>query len=270
MKAYVTLRTDPHYRMEAFCEGLRRCGYTVVAEQPVRPLDADDVLVVWNLLSRGRAAAELARPARAAVLVAENGYYGADAQGRQTYALALDAHCGAGRWFVGGYERLDALDIPFRPLQTGGASGSGRVLVADQRGIGSPKMASPAGFGERTAALLRGRGYEVEVRPHPGKDKQPAPLQAALDAAEAVVVWSSNVATHALVAGKPTYYCAPSIVTQGAALRFPAGFGCFEDRITEHDRREAFRRLSWAQWFVDEIAGGEAFKTLIDHHKGAL
>lgn len=266
LTAYLDLRKETHYRTEAFAEGFRRLGYRVVVDRPYEPLAPDDVAVIWNKTARSRATIEMARKRGAAVIVAENGYYGKDANGIQPYAVALDGHCGSGRWFVGGPERLEALNIEFKPWQV---RDTNAVLIAEQRSIGSREMASPFGFARRQAEFLQAGGYRPIVREHPGRHEATVPLEDQLTEVGALVVWSSNCATSALIEGLPTYYCAPHIVSQGAARpmrkTLPQDFPDFE-----RARWEAFVRLSWAQAFLSEIASGEAVERLIQVHAGAL
>lgn len=263
-RAFVDIKDTPHYRKDSFINGLARLGYIVVQGQPDRDMRPEDVLLTWNKMSRAGAAVARAKAAGAALIVAENGYYGKDAQGVQAYALALDGHNGSGRWFVGDDSRLKVLDIPFQPWRT---TATGKVLIADQRGIGSALMRSPPNFVHTASAFLRGQGRSAYVRPHPGQNKPPRTLMQDLEDKEALVVWSSNAATEALIAGVPVHYAAPAIVTQGAARRLTTPFLWNREKDT---RPEAFQRMAWAQWFLDEITSGEAFRTLLDVHQGKL
>jgi hypothetical protein len=106
LKAYCLIRTQPHYRHEAFVAGLKRCGYDVhlsYARWPVRP---GDVLVIWNRYGETERIADGFEAAGGTVLVAENGYIGrgggtpkhTNGPGNHYYALARHAHNGRGRW----------------------------------------------------------------------------------------------------------------------------------------------------------------------------
>jgi hypothetical protein len=263
--AYVHLREDPHYRHDAFIQGLRRLGYHIELGEPYGPLTKDQVVVIWNKTSRSDRTIEMARKGEGAVIVAENGYYGKDKQGRTPFALALDGHCGSGRWYVGDDTRFKALGIEFKDWRP--TTSSRKVLIADQRGIGSPRMASPPNFGANMAAALTGQGWRPQVRPHPGDKKVIGDLLTDLEGAMALVVWSSNCATTALIEGIPTFYCAPTMITAGAAQRYaPSRLR----ELVRPDRTEAFVRMSWAQAFVEEIESGEALQRLLDVHAGDL
>jgi hypothetical protein len=265
--AYVHLPHQVSYRREAFINGFARLGYIVHQCQPPRPLGVEDVAVIWNRTARSKMTVDMAKIGGGAVIVAENGYWGQDAQGRQAYALALDGHCGSGRWYAppGDDSRLQRLQIDFKPFRT--IAGE-RVVIAGQRGIGSEAMRSPPEWDSIVAANLQFKGFEALVRPHPGVDKHAnGPLMDDLADARCLVVWSSNCATEALIEGVPVFYDAPAIVTAGAARpfrEFPTGASY------EGQRQDVFERLAWAQWFVDEIDSGEALRILVDVHAGRL
>jgi hypothetical protein len=268
--AYVHIRETPHYRRDSFTQGLSRLGYTVVTDTPKAPLDRKDVVVCWNKTARSTQAISFARLGGAAVIITENGYYGRDENGIAPFALALDGHNGSGRWFCGGPERLSALNIDFKPLRM---PREGRVLVAGQRGIGSNVMRSPWGFDQQASNWLRSAGYEPKVRLHPGDRERtatPPPLMEDLADCDALVVWSSNCATEALIAGVPTYFMAPTIVTAGAATMLS---------VSNHDLplphvgepfQAAFERMAWGQWSVRELSSGEPFRLLLAVHAEAL
>lgn len=262
--AYVHLREEPHYRRVAFINGFARLGYVVVQgqPQPPKPIDSRDVCLIWNRTPRSRYSFEAADAAGAACLVAENGYAGVDRNGVKPYAIALDGHTGSGRWFVGDADRLDALELDFQPMRPLGD----RALLVGQRGIGSIHMRSPHAFLDNTRPHLERKGWSVLERKHPGIKTPERPLSMDLGQVNQVVVWSSNVATQALIQGLPAFYAAPTIVTAGAAkplLRTTTV-------ATEDERRAAFTRMAWAQWTIDEIDSGEAIKTLLDVHAGVL
>lgn len=270
--AYVHIRETPHYRADSFTQGLSRLGYSVVTGTPRKPLASSDVLVCWNKTARSAQSIALARQGGAAVIIAENGYYGVDENSVQRYALALDGHNGSGRWFCGGPDRLQSLNIDFQPTRL---PRTGKVLVADQRGIGSPIMASPWNYSQSACNWLTRHGFEPKERKHPGTrglDVPPPPLEDDLADCDALVVWSSNSATKAMIMGVPTYYVAPAISTAGAATKLdlhdtllPPCAAPFDDAF-----QAAFERMAWAQWSVRELTSGEPFRLLLDVHAGRL
>lgn len=264
--AHLHLPAHVEERRFAFIDGFKRLGFQVQfgSPPPTQPLKPEDVVVVWNMTARSHQAIYAAQAAGAALIVAENGYFGQDADGCQTYALALDGHNGSGRWPSGGRERLEALNVPFKPLKPYVRD---RILIADQRGIGSQLMRSPHNFGHLTASWLERRGFRTELRPHPGRHAPRRPLADDLAQTDAVVVWSSNVATQALIEGLPTYFCAPHIVSEGASRKVSVAHPEPTGVCSEEQRDAAFVRMAWAQWFLNEIAAGEAFKRLLDLHR---
>ena len=263
--AYLHLPEHVAERRLAFTTGLENLGFRILAGQPSTPLRHDDVVVTWNVTARSSLSAEMARIGGGAHIVVENGYIGQDESGWQYYAMALDGHCGSGRWYAPDDSRLDALQLDFKPWRD---TPTRQVLLAAQRGIGSPLMRSPPHWDTNTLRELTRRGYEGRVRPHPGVDKEGGtPLLADLEDMEAIVVWSSNCATKALVNGIPAYYTAPHIITAGAAAKLQH---IGKHNFTDEARHEAFARLSWAQWTLAEITSGEAINTLLQVHKGRL
>jgi hypothetical protein len=73
-----------------------------------------------------------------------------------------------------------------------------------------------------------------------------------------VAVWASSAGVHALVRGIPVMADAPWWICKGAAATL--------DEIQASglpERQPVFERLAWAQWTVDEIAGGEPFRRLL-------
>lgn len=264
-KAFISIRHDNHYRHESFIKGLQALGYEVVIGEPTRPLAWNEVAVIWNKTNRSRQSVAMARQGGGALIVCENGYFGKRGKDHLTYAMALDGHNGSGRWHVGGPRRLADLNVEFEPWKD--TKGSAKVLIAGQRGIGSRQMQSPFRFENDMEELLLRMGYQPVIREHPGRHVAKRPLLEDLDGCRALVVWSSNCATEALVAGYPVYYRAPHIVTQGASLRLTHAS---ISTLPRGDRATAFNNMSWAQWWLPEIESGEAFDTLLKVHLGQL
>lgn len=232
------------------------------------------MVVIWNKTGRSAQAIRLARQGGAAVIVAENGYHGTDENGIQRYALALDGHNGSGRWFGPDRSRLESLNIDFRPPIT---SMEMPVVIAGQRGIGSMSMRSPPNFHDKMSALLNHYGMTVRVRHHPGSSLNiiPPPMADELADCSAMVVWSSNCATSALIGGIPTFYAAPAIATAGAAKPYKSEFGIDLQNLIapiRHDDAfmDGFGRMAWAQWTIAELTSGIPFQHLLDIHKGKL
>lgn len=266
--AFIMLRAAPAYRRDAFAAGFERLGYRVRFDAAPAEPERGDVLVIWNRYGAGAAAASAFDRVGQPVLVAENGYLGRDRRGRLYYALARDGHNGTGRWPVGGPERWCALGRRLRPWRRDGR----HVLVCGQRGFGYNPMAMPDDWPDRVEAELRRlTDRPLWFRAHPARRRRlpsaaydrltdyAKPLAADLKDAWAVVVWSSNAATEALLAGCPAFYTGPHIVTAGAA---EAGLANLE-APRRPERRPVFERLAWAQWSVAELSDGAPLHRLI-------
>ncbi len=264
--AYIHLREDPHYRSDAFATGCKRLGYDVVMGQPARTLDRDDLLIIWNKTNRSSRAIDFARPNRTPVIVCENGYYGRDPAGRQTFAMALDGHNGSGRWHwpEGDTRRLDALQVDFKPIRK--LDGE-KVLIAGQRGFGSPLMRSPPDFGAWMMRDLTLNGYRPRLREHPGRHQPKITITEDLEGCRCLVVWSSNSATAAMVDGYSVFHRAPTMVTAGAARVYSK---TLDKPLDERMRQERFARMAWAQWFLAEIEEGLPIEVLLEVHAGRL
>lgn len=265
-RAVLWIRSQPHYRADAFRSGLQKLGYEIV--ERVNDPRPGDVLVSWNMYPSNEPVAHAWRKAGAKVLIAENGFIGKDKTGQQFYAVARDSHNGSGRWHVGGHDRWSALGIALsRKQQLGGV-----VVVRAQRGIGTKLMASPARWARDTVTGLQRTGYKAELRLHPGvdiKQERDDPDDKALARAGAVVLWASSFGVKAVVAGVPVVFAAPYWILSDVGLRLPEAV---DGRIhlpnlvpLDDDRRlAALRRLAWAQFTTEELADGWPFEKLLD------
>ena len=260
--AFSAIRDVPHYRHDAFIAGLKRVGYHVNLHLPARPPAPGEVLVLWNRYSDRELTADAWEKKGGVVLVAENGYAGADAEGRQYYALAKSGHNGSGTWPAGDGSRWAALGIELKPWRAEGS----HVVVFGQRSIGSKAMASPPGWHDHlTARLRKFTKRAVRVRPHPGNPANHpeviADTQKLLAGAHAVCLWSSANGVRALIEGVPVFYDAPRWILEGAAVKGVENVEA--PRMDDADRLAALERMAWAQWTVDEIASGEPFARLL-------
>lgn len=254
-RAVSMIREQPHYRREAFEAGLSAIGLTVERVPPAkwRP---GDVLVIWNRYGRFAAAADACEAAGGTVVVAENPYVGT--AGEQ-YALALDHHKGPGRWFAqdDGGERWRRLGVTIEPWRGGGEY----LLLAPERGIGSPQFAMPRDWPAKAEADLRAAGERVRVRLHPGRHAPDRTLVEDLAGAAGVVTWGSNVGITALLMGIPVWHGMLSWLAAPAATWWRTGPLPPNTRL--RDRETTFHRIAWAQWTVEEIAAGDAFRHLL-------
>lgn len=240
MKAEIRIRREPHYRLESITAGMRRLGYEIVPRAPAAP---GNVLVLWNRKAGqdDRDATAMER-AGGKVLVIENGYL--QKVDKSMYAVSLSEHHTGGP--VGDTDRFSALGFELQPMQP--VRSDGVTLVCGQRGIGSPRMASPPQWAEKRAFELRRYSETVRVRQHPGNFKPKVPLEDDLRGVDCVQVWSSNAGVLALVLGRYVLHCAPHWICE----------------TWRSDGREAaLQRMAWSQWTPAEIATGEPFARLL-------
>lgn len=244
--ALLTIRPLPGYRFEAFAAGLKRTGFAVTTEGYMRamPKTREDLLVLWNL-RRGidEAYAQRWEAAGGIVLVCENGYL--QKVDKTYYAISTHGHNGSGWWPAGDGSRFAKLGFELKPTRD---SRQGYILVRDQRGIGSALMASPPGWGQRTANKLRAKTKQpVKLMAHPGdKGKLEKDLDA-LAGAGFVHIWSSAIGVRALVDGIGVQHHAPAWVCASHVIL---------------GRQEALEHMAWAQWHHEEIAAGEPFAAM--------
>lgn len=252
-------------RWQAIEQGIRELGFSLHSEEAWRPRPRQDytgdVMLTWNLHGDKERARDRFEAQGGRVIVFEEGYTRGIWEAKH-FAASLHGHNGSGTWLPEWHGAADegrwlSLAIPFTSWREDG----GHVLVCGQRGIGSSLMASPPEWHNRVAERLREyTSREIVVRTHPGKDKAArATLDDQLAGAWACVIWSSGCGVRALLHGIPVIREAPHWILEGAA-----GFGiqCIEDPPTP-DRLEAFARMAWAQWTIEEIRRGDVYRHLL-------
>ncbi len=255
MRAIVRIRTQPYYRHEAFIGGLKKTGHSISSGFEGNP-NNNDLLVIWNRYGHNHQFALEYEKYGANIIVVENGFYGKDEQDRQYYSIARNGHNGSGTWYIGDIGRLNNLNIKFKPWRSKGEY----ILVCPQRGIGPPNFSMPRTWPEDVSRRLsKLTDREIRIRRHPGNKPAGMPLETDLSDAWAVIVWSSNCATEALIKGIPVFYEAPHIVTRLACNKSIKDI----ENPKYLDRVPAFIQMSWAQWSVDEIEQGLPFEYLL-------
>jgi hypothetical protein len=239
--AVLNIRQEPYYRRNAFEQGLKRLGYTLIPQPPARPeLSRDSLLISWNL-KRGaeeEAARDWERRGGTAIVV-ENGYLQKIDKSR--YAISTHGHNGSGWFPVGDEDRFTSLGFALKPWHEKGTE----ILVRGQRGIGSSIMASPPQWGEKMTEKLRARGAKVRFIPHPGNLAPRVPEDEDLKNAKELHIWCSAMGVRALVEGVPVKHHAPYWV---------CGLACAMGA-----REAALHEMSHGQWHFEEIATGEPF-----------
>lgn len=246
MRALSLLRDGPVYRRDRFAAGLSAAGFRLC--QAISDPSPDDALLIWNRYSDFDREAKRFEKAGASVFVAENQYLSGIVPGKW-HAMSLGHHNGAGTWREGPASRWGTLGVELKPWRTGN-----EVVILAQRGIGEDGVASPPGWAEETQRKIGGR-----IRAHPGKEAPAVPLDADLGDAACVVTWASSAALAAMIMGVRAWYAMPKWIG-GDAGRHLDYWG-----ETQHGdfRLSMFRRLIWAQWRVEEIEDGSAFRRLL-------
>jgi hypothetical protein len=261
MRAACLIRPAPHYRRGAFVRGLEQAGYSVDLNDNPVPSGKDDVLVIWNRYGSFNEVAKRYEKAGCRVIVAENGYAGRDAEGRQYYALSANWHQRPLLEPQG--PRFQTLGIEPTPWREGGD----HVLVCLQRGFGVPPHGMPSRWAREVVERLRlNTRRPIRVRPHPEDVNVPAKdrtrkLTEDLVGAWAVVVWSSTAAVKSLLAGIPVFYCAPHCIVGDAALNDLSRI----EKPYLGERGPALEAMAWGQWSVAELEAGIPFRCLLSH-----
>jgi hypothetical protein len=254
--AVCLIRTNVHYRHDAFMRGLVAAGYRVETK-PLKVIQPDDVLVIWNRGAQFQYEAKRHEAAGSRIIVAENGYTDAvDQDGHQWFSLALDHHNGRGRWIVGDTPRFPLMKQVVRPWREDGSF----ILVLPQRGIGAPGVAMPPNWPRLIEKRLKAvTGRPIRIRPHPGLKSMAPSLAPALDGCHAVVTWASGAAIKAIMLGVPAFHELSGWIGAPAARH---GINDLENPFLG-DRGPMLERLAWSQWTIAEIGSGAAFKHLL-------
>lgn len=243
------LRHTAHYRHDVFEAAARRMGYRTI-NQPIRNPGPEDLLILWNRMRTFEPVIARYREAGAPVIIAENGYL---PRGKtKQFALSLNSHNGAGICPIGSQPRFE---IPMRDWRPDGD----RIVLLLQRGIGQQGVAMPSSWPKTIAGKLkRMTGRPIVVRRHPcGRDN---PLEPSLKGAWAAITWASGAGCKAIVAGVPVFHEMPRWIGADAALELDKAK--IENPYLG-ERGEFMRRISWAQWSIDEIQSGEAFEAVL-------
>ncbi len=260
-------------RWRAILEGLKATGYQVRHDQrwrgaglpdDCRAKSRRDLLVTWTR-NKGPIEESCKRfeTEGGRVIVAEEAHLPWITNGphsdQQYFSLCLHDH--QSHWRSYGGDRWASWNIEPKPWRRTGD----KILVREQRSIGSARMASPPAWHLETAkALRRLTGRPVEIVTHPKTLKRQSrrvPSNDTLFAgAWCVVTWASRMGTEALLNGIPVIACAPAYFLSAVSGQ---SLNQIEEPPMPDCREQAFRRFAWAQWSMSEIRSGEAFARLL-------
>ena len=205
-----------------------------------------DLLVTWSPWNGSRRAALQSsyKAVGKTVVVMENGWLSPMTQ-LPFYQVARDGWNGTGLFPPGDAERWRQWNVTKKPWRR---DDTGVVLIIGQRGHPTDRRTSPP-------------GWEATVLPdHPRALRRPRecrhPLADHLAMASQVHVWSSNAASHAIVAGVPVVQHGPNLMVTNLASR-PG------EPLRRPERAGELQRLSGAQWSAVELESGEPFSRLL-------
>ncbi len=131
----------------------------------------------------------------------------------------------------------------------------GPSLIFGQRGFGHPDVRAPLRWAENAR-----RQYGGRIRPHPA-DEPTVPLEQDLEGIGQVLTWHSAAALLSLLQGVPAWYAFPKWV--GAQAGRPLSEWGQPNARDDAARLAMLRRLAWAIWRPEEIASGEAIRSVL-------
>jgi hypothetical protein len=248
MKAFVGIPPVAElYPYGAVCTGLRTMGVDLLPAS--NPLDGD-LLVTWSPWKRSRREAIYLHYQREKrpIIVMENGWL-SPLNRSYFYQIARDGWNGTGYFADLGTHRWNAWGVECKPWK---AHDLERVaLIAGQRGHPWDDRSSPPGWHEKVQ-LPGLPEHRIIRRPRDAS----VPLDVQLGIATELHTWSSNAASHAIVAGVPVIQHGPNLAVAALASRPGEILRC-------PDREAELARLAWSQFRADEIATGEPFQIMM-------
>jgi len=222
-------------------------------------------IITWNHYGMAKRVSDKCEAAGGAHIAMENGYF---LRSKGFYVMARDGFNGreSRRPDDTSTKRWESLDIELKPWKKNGS----HVLVCGQRGGNYSDMSMPVEWPERVMCRLREfTDRPIFYRPHPHRERLPntwvensylvqndVPLQTHLANAHAVVTWTSNAATDALIDGVPVFYSGPTIAAAEVAK---CGIEGIEDPLYA-EREPVFHRMANNQWHLSELNDGTAWR----------
>lgn len=232
-----------------------------------------DILVIWNRHNEQNNYAIFFESMGNKVLVLENPYFKKD----DMISTGLNFHNNIKHSFpcLDNGDRFKSFGIDIKPWREKGS----HVLICtqakqlDQVGLGWGKYAQPSGQDSRMInAVNKATDKKIIFRMNP-KSNYPirhklnvdkvsdgkTPLKEDLKNCHAVVVWTSNSATDALIEGIPVFVIGPGVFSIDCCHR---GLNYINEPILHNTREQVFNRMSWNQYSLTEIENGFLFDIL--------
>lgn len=259
MRVCIGVRNRPEYPYRELLSGIAANGDEVTHGSLLN----DDAFVSWNLYGTN---ANKARTHNGLLVVMENGYF----RNGKTFLMERDGFNGRGvvpdAANDDGKRMRDVFGVNVKPWNKTGT----HILVCAQRGGTYSDLAMPRDWPDEVLMrLCLSTDRPILYRPHPGKQCEPnylypnttivdhtIPITEHLKDAFAVVVWTSNSAVDALLAGVPVTYCGPSL---SVAELCSTDLSQIEQPFYPDSREQVFSRLAWHQHTIDEIKSGKAW-----------
>jgi hypothetical protein len=246
---------------------VKACGDELLQATP-------DIVVTWNAYgTKYRFAKEFVRRG-ASHAVMETGQFSG------MWYLGFDGFNGRGRWNLPSVDMADrwrSFGMEIKPWRPGR-----HILVCGQRGGRYSDMSMPVSWPDDVIGRLRQvTNRPIVYRPHPVRQRylkgdhadvktvepEGRPIDLDLENAHAVVVYTSSVATRAVMQGIPAFYEGPALAAAPCAHRFidqiddPVfGNGFSADGVDA--RSLLFETMAWCHWRPEEIEDGTAWRWL--------
>lgn len=247
LHAYASTHSKSRRLCEAFAKGAK------CAVVPPLPLRVGSVFA-YGCLRGLDATLTQARDAGRVWLYADNGYLLTGKNSHFRVTRCAWQHDGSGN---AGSDRFDRLRLRIKPWRTSGR----HILVCPPEPRATELWGVAADWQQKVVLeLKRHTDRPIVVRRRIG-DKMVGgapPLAVALKDCWAVVVWRSNAAVEALLAGVPVL-----CTDQCAAYRMGTPIlGWIEKPVMPDDRQQWAHNLAAAQWSLAEMADGTCWRAL--------
>jgi hypothetical protein len=263
---------------DAVAAGMQKLGYkTEVRTTPKNPMQGD-VFCAWTLWDKckRRRVADIAEKQGVKTLCFERAWLRGKGHWQVAWRLGQGVGFnGHGLHYAGGPERWAGMGLELKPWRKDGR----HILVCGNKGsLYQGKISAAINHDDAWAndivnRIIKQTNRPIHYRPHPGGAKLPCvprvpvsriidtnheSLDESLAGAWCVVVYASSVASTAIINGIPVIYDGPRIMLSALA----SGSLLDIESPPMPGRLPELERCAWAQWSIDELASGMAFKQL--------